>query len=179
MSLCGVLLEVVWALYAVVLLDWIGTVVVFLYFCWKLIECTVGVWLLSFLSSLHLITWFFSQQFLSPDFFCAQFKHLLAYTLYLVFLLLLLSRCLMTWRSNLVLFKAQMRRLCAACTELLPVCVSLAIGGQTWTLTSWWWRLGHAGSGRMRSMRCWRTMQGSRSMLSPSTNQLVCVPHSP
>jgi len=68
-----VLLEIIWAVSAVVLLDWIGIIVVFRYFCWKLIDCIANVWLLSFLSSLHLITFFFSQ-FLSPEFRCAQFK---------------------------------------------------------------------------------------------------------
>jgi hypothetical protein len=68
MSLWGCAVRDYLAFSAVVLLDWIGTIVVFLYFCWKLIECIVEVWQLGFLSSLHLI------QFLSPEFWCAQFK---------------------------------------------------------------------------------------------------------
>ena len=74
----------------------------------------------------------------------------------------------------------QRSKLCAAaCTKFLLVYVSMVAAEQTWTLTSWWLRPEHAGSGRMRSMQCWRTMPDSRSMHSPSTSPQVCVLHSP
>jgi hypothetical protein len=60
--------------------------------------------------------------------------------------------------------------------EFLLLYVALVVGVQTWTTRSWRRRQHHAGSGRMRSTRCWRTTQSSKSFHSLSTSLRVCIP---